>query len=294
MSGNDESAVVVVAWRMGKKAHARVVKAGGDVTAELRSYAAATENKILNGSGRDYDPNDEQDEETTYLKADREELLDTALLEEILKGASLPLASDEVLRERPLVLYALLTGNDPGRLRAYVRKKSPVYLGKKGLVTLFDQTLTRVEKPLLAFDEFFDLVIYPQDVKILHQKNFEGLFKESQAVLAKTFEWAESLSKSIPLSPDSVEWLAKRLRETSVMRRRVQSILKSEYLPSLTIETLQLKMEQQGLDPERLIKENSLVLNKETEREVLLFLNEDLWTGDFSGDQYAASRKSRR
>lgn len=291
---NKESAVVVVAWRTGKKAHGRVVKAGGDVTGALRVYASDIENKIANGSGREYDPNDEQDDETTYLKADREELLDTALLEEIFKGASLPLASDEVLRKRPLVLYTLLLGNDPSKLRAYIRKRSPIHLAKKGIVALFDQTLTRVEKPLLAFDNFFDVVVYPDSVTIFHQKNFEGLFKESQAVLSKTTEWAESLSRSIPLNTDSVEWLAKRLRETSVMRRRVQSLLKSEYISKLTIETLRLKMEQQGLDPERLTEGDSLVLNRETEREILLFLNEDLWTGDFSGDQYAASRKSRR
>jgi uncharacterized membrane-anchored protein len=53
-------------------------------------------------------------------------------------------------------------------------------------------------------------------------------------------------------------------------------------------------MVERGLDPDKLISGDSLVLNKETERDVLLFLNEDLWTGDFSGEQYAASRKARR
>jgi len=85
-----------------------------------------------------------------------------------------------------------------------------------------------------------------------------------------------------------------RLRETSVMRRRVQSILKSKYLSTLTIDSLRTKMVERGLDPDKLISGDSLVLNKETERDVLLFLNEDLWTGDFSGEQYAASRKARR
>jgi hypothetical protein len=37
-----------------------------------------------------------------------------------------------------------------------------------------------------------------------------------------------------------------------------------------------------------------LVFNKDTERDLLLFLNEDLWAGDFSGGQYAAARKARR
>jgi hypothetical protein len=96
------------------------------------------------------------------------------------------------------------------------------------------------------------------------------------------------------MSDESTEWLAKRLRETSVMRRRVQSILRSGYLHLLTPEVLRAKMEERGLDPQKLMDDNGLVINKETERDILLLLNEDLWTGDFSGGQYAASRKARR
>jgi hypothetical protein len=40
--------------------------------------------------------------------------------------------------------------------------------------------------------------------------------------------------------------------------------------------------------------DDGLIINKETERNILLLLNEDLWTGDFSGEQYAATRKARR
>jgi hypothetical protein len=53
-------------------------------------------------------------------------------------------------------------------------------------------------------------------------------------------------------------------------------------------------MTAHGLKPEDLMKDGSLVFNNDTENDLLLFLNEDLWTGDFSGDQYAAARKARR
>jgi hypothetical protein len=78
------------------------------------------------------------------------------------------------------------------------------------------------------------------------------------------------------------------------MRRKVQSILRSPYLSKLTPDTLETKMTAHGLLPENLTKDGSLVFNKDTEKDLLLFLNEDLWTGDFSGDQYAAARKARR
>jgi hypothetical protein len=52
-------------------------------------------------------------------------------------------------------------------------------------------------------------------------------------------------------------------------------------------------MAQHNLDPSKLLVNSELVFTKETEADMLLLLNEDLWTGDFSGDQYAAARKDR-
>jgi hypothetical protein len=285
---------LLVAWRTGRNAHGRVVKAGGDVITSLQSYATQARNLIKNNEGRAYDPNDEQDEECAFLTADRDELLDTALLERLQAGASLQLATEHDLRERTLVLYALLIGDDPDRRTAFIRKKNPVSLASKGLVALFDQTLTRVTRPLLAFDSFYDVVVSPEAVWILNQKNFELLFKESEAVLAKTAEWVEDLAKSLPISDKGREWLAGRLRKTSVLRRKVQSLLRSEYLSKLTPEMLREKITERGLDADELLQDGALVFNKDTERDLLLLLNEDLWTGDFSGEQYAAARKARR
>lgn len=290
----DGPATLVVAWRSGRNAHGRALKAGGDVMKSLRTYAMQALDRIRTGQGRDYDPNDEQDEEYAYLETNRDELLDTALLEQIMLAASLPQVTPDDLRRRTLALYALVLGSDPDRLTAFVRRGNPVELAKKSLVAVFDDTLTRVEHPLLAFDNHYDVVIYPEQVHVLRQKNFEGLFKESEAVLAKTSEWAETFSESLPISDESKDWLAQRLRANSVMRRRVQSILKSDYLPKLTPRLLRKKMIERGLDPKMLLDDDGLVINKETERDVLQLLNEDLWTGDFSGEQYAASRKARR
>jgi hypothetical protein len=64
-----------------------------------------------------------------------------------------------------------------------------------------------------------------------------------------------------------------------------------EFLITLIIHA---KMAAHGLNPEELMKDGSLIFDRDTEKDLLLFLNEDLWTGDFSGDQYAAARKARR
>jgi hypothetical protein len=288
------AATLVVAWRAGHNARGAVLRAGGQVIDAMRGYAREALDTISSGQGRPYNPDDEQDDDAAFLTASQEELLDTALLEQLRSGSSLPLIGAEELRKRTLALYALLIGNDPDSRAIFVRKGNPVSLASKGVVAVFDDTLTRVTQPILAFDSTFDVILLGSSVWILNQKNFEGLFKESEAVLARTSEWVDQLSQVLPIADDGREWLATRLRQNSVMRRKVHSILRSHYLRKLTPDILQARMATHGLIPEDLMKDGSLIFNKDTEKDLLLFLNEDLWTGDFSGDQYAAARKARR
>ena len=288
------AATLIVAWRAGHTAHGAVLRAGGQVIDALRGCAREALQTVTSGQGRPYNPDDEQDDDTAFLTASQDELLDTALLEQIRIGSSLPLIGADELRKRTLALYALLIGNDPDARAIFVRKGNPVSLASKSVVAVFDDTLTRVTRPILAFDSAFDVILLRSSAWILNQKNFEGLFKESEAVLARTSEWVDHLSQVLPIADDGREWLASRLRQNSVMRRKVHSILRSHYLPKLTPDTLRAGMSAHGLEPENLMKDGALIFNSDTEKDLLLFLNEDLWTGDFSGDQYAAARKARR
>ena len=81
-------AALIVAWRSGHSAHAAVVKAGGDVIDALRGHAQESLNIIASGLGRPYNPDDEQDEDSPVLTANQDELLDTALLEQLHRGPS--------------------------------------------------------------------------------------------------------------------------------------------------------------------------------------------------------------
>jgi hypothetical protein len=266
----------------------------GDVTATLRGYAKDAMAIIGGGGGRAYNPDDDQEDGCPFLEADASELLDTPLLEVLRRGASLPQVGPDDVRRRQVALYAVLIGNDPDSRLTFVRKGSPVQLARRGLVAVLDSSLTRVMRPILAFDPVFDVVIHDTKVWILGQKRFEGLFRESAAVLAMAPEWAQRVSEAVPLSGGSREYLTERMQQNSVLRRKVHSILRCSYLGTLTPDTLAKGMAAHGLDRGKLMPDGTLIINKETEQDVLFLLNEDLWTGDFSGDSYAASRKARR
>jgi hypothetical protein len=287
-----DSVTLVVAWRAGHIAACRVVKAGGEVVEHLRNYAKHSLDQIRTGEGRPYNPDSAQEAEDAYLSANQEELLDTALLAQIKQGASLPSVTPAELTRKRLALYAILVGNDPNANLIFIHRGNPVKLASK-MVAIFDRTLTHVTDPILAFEDNFDVVLYANEAWIFNQSHFEALFKESDAVLAQTAKWAKDLAAVLPIAEGGTAYLADRLRLNSVMRRKVQSILRSDYLPRLTPDTLVKSMITHGLDPGKLMTNDELIFSKDTERDVLLLLNEDLWTGDFSGEQYAAARKDR-
>ena len=291
------SASLVVAWRTDRRAHGRLVKVGGDLVKTLQSYAKDQFAVIAQAEPRPYDPDDIQEEDDcTVLSTNLDEIFDTPLLEELRTGSSLRLIGPSELRERKIVCYALLIGNRSDDRIIFIKKTNPIKLTKKGAISTFlgDQTLTKLSEPLLAFDENFDVVIYRESVWILRQKQFELLFKDSSAVLAKTGQWVNELDKVLPMTDESKERLTIRLTQTSVMRRKLLSILRSPYLQKLTPEILRDKMNEAGLDPSKLLEGDKLVFTKETEKDILLLLNEDLWTGGFSGERYSATRKARR
>lgn len=287
------SATLVIVWRAGRAAGGRVVKAGGEVVAVLREFAARAAATVAAGGGRHYDPDQEQDE-APFVELDPADLLDNVLLEQIRRGASLPLVTPSELRAHPPALYALLVGDDPAARTAFIRARSPLRLASAGLITVLDQTLTRVEQPVLAFDEDFDVIVGPEQAWALNQSNFERLFRESEAVLARTGEWVDQLAEVLPLAQESREFLTGRLRHNSVLRRKILSVLRKPYLPSLTVHHIAAAATHHHIDPCSLITGDELLVTADNERDLLHLLNEDLFVGDFSGSEYAAGRKTPR
>ncbi len=292
-SGVTESATLVVAWNVGKTTQARQVKAAGTVLAHLKEAASRVDRIIEEGEGKAYDPDDEQ-EDAAYLTVDRADLLDPNLERELLKGPSLPLISADELRKRRLLGYGLVLGDDPSERRLYIKKRSPVQMLSKSLVTRFNQTLSRIEDPVLAFETLYDVKLDGENVWALHQANFEGLFKESEAVLAMAGDWVNDLAKHVPMKKQALADLTEMVERNSVLRRKLQSVLRRPHVASLTSTTLKQAMKDHGLDPTKIMPRGKLVVNHKNATLLLELLNEDLWEGYFSSEKWSARHKARR
>ena len=267
------------------------MKIGGDVHAAFVDYANDAAAVLDELGSRAYDPDDDQDD-APYLHASRDEAWDVALLDELLRGANLPEVDRDDLK-RAFACYALAVGGSESPT-LYIRKMSPVQLATKPLIGRFlDGAVTEISEPLLAFDKTFDVIITAESLYALHQKRFEGLFKDSDAVLARAEEWVHALDDRLPLASGSADYLTEVVKRNSVVRRKLTSVLKRPYLSSLTEEMLREKMRSHGFDEAALLDDGKLTFTADTTRELLWLLNQDVYSGDFSGETFAAGSKRR-
>ena len=279
---------LVVAWAAGEAYAARLVKMSGEVAARLRLHAQGAVEGLSNPTP--YAP-DADVEDNSHMEAPRDESLDTALIEELSKGASLDLATDSELRNKQLVCHALVVTSG-AETTLFVKKRSPIQLAKKSLVaTLVHGSLDELESPLFAFENRYDVIITRQTAYVLDKRAFEGLFKNSPAVLSKTSDWIQDVASVLSFSDGSVEKLDTILRRNSILRNKFLAVKERAYLRTITPDALRGEMAKYGLEPAQLMDGDSLKVTEQNAKDVLRLLNEDLFSGGFSQQRYAASTK---
>jgi hypothetical protein len=279
---------LVVAWASGARSIGRSIKTADAVNAALRDHAQVAVESLTDPAP--YAP-DADMEDNSHLEADPEELLDTSLVEELQKGASLPLATEAELSSKPLLCHALLIGEGENQT-IFVRKRSPLQFAKKSLVAqLIHDTLDRLESPVFAFDNRYDVIITRDKVYILNKNAFEGLFKDSGAVLAQTDEWVKEVAKTIPMAEGSTEVLEAVLKKNQFLRRKFLAVKERPHIKTMTPDTLRAEIERHGYPTTELMDGDNLKVTSDNAKLVLQLLNEDLFSGGFSHERYAASSK---
>lgn len=279
---------LVVAWTSGKTTIGRYIKTAEDVDEALRAHAERAVADLTDPAP--YSPDTDM-EDNTHLEATPEELFDTGLLEALRQGASLQLASEQELKINTLFCHATVMGRGETET-IFVKKRSPIQLGKKSIVaTLFNDTLDRVEIPVFAFDNRYDAVITKSKVYVLNKRNFEGLFKESPAVLAKTTEWVQEVSSVISMTEGSQDVLETVLKRNQHLRNKFQAIMKRPHIQTLTPNALRSVIEDSGYNPAELMNGDNLSVTDANVKTVLQLLNEDLFIGSFSQEPFAAGSK---
>lgn len=288
LPNTDGALQLVVVWVSGKTSIGRYVKTAGGVASALRGHAENATAQLTNGAT--YSP-DTSMEDNSHLEASLDELFDTALLGELNRASSLTLATEEELRNKSLLCHAVIIG-DGDEKTIFVKKRSPIQLAKKSVVAfLVHNNLDRVDSPIFAFDDQYDAIITKDKVYVLNKDAFEGLFKESQAVLAKTDEWVKEIVDAIPMTKGSSQALETTLKRNQFLRKKFLAVKQRPHVMSMKPDALRHEIQRHGYDLADLMDGDDLKVTEQNVKTVLQLLNEDLFSGGFSKERYAAGSK---
>ena len=293
VSGISNSSVLVVAFRKGKGYEGAQVKSDKSIIDALRDIADDTLAVLGGGGGKAYDPDSEQDG-APYLTVGHAEVDDLSLVEALRGGADLPTVSIQDISDRTVVAYSLVVGGPRATRWLFVKRFSPVTVAGKKILSQFDGALHEITGAIFTFDDSFDVVISPADAWTTRQTHFEGLFKESDVVLAEVGTWVKDFAKHVPLSAASHKVLEDRLRTNQMLRRKMRSIQRRGHLAKVTIVDITAALSRYDFDPHTCIVSGELVMTDENVVPLVQMLNEDLFEGNFSAQAFAAGRKVSR
>lgn len=285
---------LIVAWRSKPDLQAGPVDIAGDVVGEFQKLLFETEAELeARGEPSQFDLDAEYEPESRQLvRAGHHEIIDTSLIQLVLRAHGEEYVTGDALRTRKPVFYAISAVIDGDR-RAYVRAMSPVKFAGKTIRGRLTDSFDRITEPILVFDSSFDFVVTEDSVLILNPAAFERVTNSPEAARAASERLTTSLRESLPLAPAGLPALSEHLARNSFSRRKALSISNKAYLSELTAARISEALVSHDLHPNQYLIGNQILFTSENAKTLLALLNEDVFSGDFSGVEYAASRKSR-
>jgi hypothetical protein len=291
----DATLTLLIARRSGRRIVGGQVGVADDARDALREIVRGAQTRHAQLVAQPYDP-DAQLEAGEYFQVSRSETQDTlGVLELLERGPEAQLLEIAEISKQAQLLYAVIVGADPDSRVAYVTRSNPARIARAGyFFTPKRQLLTRVESPVLLFEDRVDLIITREQMVINDQATFEQWFRDTPAVQERVGEWVNSIAQHLPLEGDGAARLEAQAREHPRLRRMLYSIHDRGHLKDVPISRIRHHAQAQGLDPNVLTKGDKLVFNEADPTTLLKLLNEDLFLGGLTDEPFAADRKRRR
>jgi len=290
-----------------------------DVTDALRRIASLTLEELADRTPVGYSDDMALDEEANYVLVPRSELiltqpekrrgrraadappppiieLDAAVLRMLDEASSLPSISREGLKQQGFLLYSVVVGDDSTGRVAFVKQANPYQAAQLGkIMTQFGDGLRRVSDPILSFAHDFDLVVTEEHVAILRTAAFERIFRDINSLRERIPVWSTAAIEALPLSSESESLLKESALRNSRIATQLRGMSERGFLAKkYEASDLRKQMIDCGLDAERIIKDDQLVLTSEILPLVLKIIDEKLYAGWHSETQWDVATRSRR
>jgi hypothetical protein len=293
MPANLPDVALVVAWREKEAFRFGQVDTAGDVTGYLRDLVNRFERQVRGLQSRPYSIEADL-ESSEYFTADLEDRAEEAALRsQIITVDAMEQVGSNDLPEKPITFYAIVVGNRVADRRAYVRKTNPMKVVKPGwLFFEFGETLKTIANPVFVLESEFDLVLRSETIDIFSPKVFELLFYALTGVDASIRTWVRNVARSLPMSAATLDLLSNACRTKPRLRRRLHAIKQRGHLGDVTIAKFRQELRRLNYPTARFIRNGELSADPSDYGLLLQILNEDIFHGGFTDDEFAAERKT--
>lgn len=284
---------LIVSWVAGKNVFSGPIDVSGEVAGIFKQFIGeAIESVESLQYIHAFDPDCEYDSsERHVLRAKTDDFVDIPLLEVLRTGHLNENVTSKELRVRRPKLYAVTTVID-GVRNIFVRATSPVKFPSKSLRGYLTDSFNLLKDPILSFDEHFDFLIREEEIIIFNPNSFERITNSPEGAALASQRLVAALSGALSINEDSKMALTTFLGKNTYSRRKALSVCNKAYLKSLDVGRISGKLQKHGLKPANFLDGSDLVFTQENCKQYLELLNDDVFHGDFSGEDYAAARKS--
>lgn len=300
------------------------VKMHHDVRETLRAVAVETVQKLSERTAVGYSDDLEFDPEEQFILVKRDALvvhrpepprrrgaseatpestvepqiieMDPAVFEVLDAAASADQITRDDLKKQSFPFYAAVIGDDPGSRIVFLKERNPYQVGQLGKVlTQFGDGLRRLTEPILMFATDFDMLITPDHIAILRKESFEKLFRDIDVLRERIPVWSGAAVQALPLNDESAAVLETAAQGSVRIASQLRGLHERGYLAkTYAADQLREKMIEVGLEHERLLPGDTLVLSKADVPVVLKLIDERLYLGWHSATPWDVGTRARR
>jgi hypothetical protein len=221
----------------------------------------------------------------TDAEGDEEERQVADLINLVGRASALDPLSPGQAQNGRFLFYAVVCADGVGNPVTFVKQSSRIRVARPGrLVAMYSDRLSRIEQPVFAFPEDFDLVLAGEDLAVLRSEAYLGLFTDIEVLREAVPQLVNSLQGKlqVELSRASLEVIEQQCALKPSLAKRLRRLANQPWLDQVTSEALWKEMNAlPGLPGEITLSGNSLVVTEVGVGVLLGLIEQVYWVGAF-------------
>lgn len=195
-----------------------------------------------------------------------------------------PLSAGQAQNGR-FLFYAVVCADNAGNPLMFVKQSSRIRVARPGrLLAVYSDRLSRIEYPVFAFPEDFDLILAGQDLAVLRSDAYLSLFTDVEVLREAVPRLVTSLSNKLQVElPDlSLKIIEEQCARKASLAKRLRRLAHQPWLDQVTPDALLKEMDAlPGLPAEVTVLDDSVVVTEAGVGVLLGLIEQVYWVGSF-------------